>query len=48
MMAPVDGSGSWPAWMQMVLNRAFVRSFTGIQPTTDVTSRISLTLTAVV
>ena len=22
MMAPVDGSGSWPAWMQRVLNRA--------------------------
>jgi phosphoserine phosphatase RsbU/P len=29
-MAPVEGSGTWPAWMQMVLKRALSRSFTGI------------------
>jgi hypothetical protein len=28
MMAPVDGSGSWPAWMQTVLKRARSLSFT--------------------
>jgi hypothetical protein len=28
MMAPVDGSGTWPAWMQIVLNLAVSRSFT--------------------
>ena len=28
MMAPVDGSGSWPAWMQTVEKRAFAGSFT--------------------
>ena len=28
MIAPVDGSGSWPAWMQMVRKRASVGSFT--------------------
>jgi hypothetical protein len=28
MIAPVDGSGSCPAWMQIVLNRALSRSFT--------------------
>jgi hypothetical protein len=27
MMAPVDGSGTWPAWMQIVLNLAVSRSF---------------------
>jgi hypothetical protein len=27
MMAPVDGSGTWPAWIQMVLNLAFSLSF---------------------
>jgi hypothetical protein len=27
-MAPVEGSGVWPAWMQTVLNRAESRSFT--------------------
>ncbi len=27
-MAPVDGSGSCPAWMQIVLNRAVLSSFT--------------------
>jgi hypothetical protein len=26
-MAPVDGSGVWPAWIQMVSNPAFSRSF---------------------
>jgi hypothetical protein len=29
MMAPVEGSGTCPAWMQTVLNPAFSRSFTG-------------------
>ena len=29
MMAPVDGSGSWPAWMQTVEKRAVSGSFTG-------------------
>ena len=28
MIAPVAGSGSCPAWMQIVLNRASLRSFT--------------------
>src|SRR5688500_8844868 len=28
MIAPVDGSGSWPAWMQMVEKRAWSGSFT--------------------
>src|SRR5258705_13367270 len=28
MMAPVEGSGTWPAWMQTVLNLAVSRSFT--------------------
>jgi hypothetical protein len=28
MMAPVDGSGTWPAWMQIVLKRAVSDSFT--------------------
>jgi hypothetical protein len=28
MMAPVAGSGCWPACRQMVLNRAFGVSFT--------------------
>jgi len=28
MMAPVGGSGVWPAWMQTVLNRASSLSFT--------------------
>src|SRR5215208_2339126 len=28
MMAPVDGSGSWPAWMQTVGKRADSGSFT--------------------
>ena len=28
MMAPVDGSGTWPAWMQRVLKRAFSGSLT--------------------
>jgi hypothetical protein len=28
MIAPVDGSGSCPAWMQMVLKRAVSLSFT--------------------
>ena len=28
MMAPVEGSGIWPAWMQIVLKRAFSFSFT--------------------
>ena len=29
-MAPVDGSGVWPAWMQMVPKRAFSRNLTGV------------------
>jgi hypothetical protein len=28
MIAPVVGSGSWPAWMQMVLKRVRDVSFT--------------------
>jgi len=28
MMAPVEGSGSWPAWMQMVEKWAASGSFT--------------------
>lgn len=28
MIAPVEGSGVWPAWMQTVLKRAPLRSFT--------------------
>src|SRR5437763_362731 len=28
MMAPVEGSGTWPAWMQIVLNLAVSRRFT--------------------
>src|SRR4051794_25316923 len=30
MIAPVEGSGSWPAWRQMVLKRALVLSFTAL------------------
>ena len=29
MMAPVDGSGSWPAWMQRVENRALIGELHG-------------------
>jgi hypothetical protein len=28
MIAPVVGSGSWPAWMQIVEKRAWSESFT--------------------
>ena len=31
-MAPVEGSGSWPAWMQMVEKRAVSGSFTHVTP----------------
>jgi hypothetical protein len=30
MIAPVDGSGSWPAWIQMVGKRALSGSFTAL------------------
>ena len=34
-MAPVEGSGTWPAWMQMVLNRARSESFTVVEAYSD-------------
>src|SRR5690606_6692890 len=30
VIAPVDGSGPWPAWMQMVEKRALGSIFTGV------------------
>jgi sigma-B regulation protein RsbU (phosphoserine phosphatase) len=36
MIAPVEGSGTWPAWMQTVLKRAFSRSFTGVREYSDI------------
>ena len=38
-MAPVEGSGIWPAWIQIVLNRAVSRSFTVRKEYSDIISR---------